>query len=246
MILDWLYPPTCMGCKVLLPLNDKKQRTHLLCLSCAELLEPITETTCNRCGQPMATPTAKTCNQCRGKTLHFTTNYALFIYEGFIRDIILNIKFRNKKNHAKALGYIWADFLRGKNPFMENAVLCPLPLHKKKQRERGFNQAEVLAAALGKGLNLPVEKALIRTVDTPPQAGLHPAARVENVADAFSVTSGYTVAGKHIIIVDDIYTTGASINECARVLQENGAAQVMCLTLVITLRKEKKHETETE
>jgi len=202
VILDWLYPPTCMGCKILLPLNDKRRCAIWLCGECESLLERVPQ--------------------------------GAFVYEGLLRDIIRDIKFRSKRNHARALGRLWA----GESGLpRRGAIFAPVPLHPSKKRERGFNQAEILARELSRGLGLPMENALRRIVDTPPQAGLHPAMRIENVANAFRVAPQCTVAGKSFILVDDIYTTGASLNECARTLTAHGAKEVTWMTLAVTLKK---------
>jgi ComF family protein len=248
-----------MACRVLLPLNDEWRRAVWLCGTCEDLIEPLytklpppPATVCTRCGVPLGVcadtniPANGVCSQCRGKAFHFTYNRSIFTYDGILRDIIRDIKFRNKKNHARALGRLWAareaNAAAARTPagrwLPENAVLVPVPLHPKKQRERGFNQAEILARELSKGLSLPVENALKRVVNTLPQAGLHPALRAENVADAFCMASRYTVENKVPILVDDIYTTGASLNECARTLKAHGAKEVVCMSLTVTIKGE--------
>jgi len=152
-----------------------------------------------------------------------------------MRDLLHDLKFRRKKQIAQSMGKLWATHMKD----MPSGILVPLPLHHKKQRERGFNQAEILAQQLSARLNIPMENALVRVVDTPPQSGLHPRMRVENVADAFGIAPGAHVQGKSYIIIDDIYTTGASLNECAKVLTAAGAASVSCMTLSIVEKKEK-------
>ncbi|MCL2188499.1 MAG: ComF family protein [Defluviitaleaceae bacterium] len=218
-VLDWIYPPACMACRMLLPLNDKRRRAIWLCESCEPLLTPAQE------GYPK-------------KDFHFTQNRAIFNYEGILRDIMRDIKFRNKKNYASALGRLWADYLQSNRvKISREATFVPLPLHPAKKRERGFNQAELLAKELSAALKIPMEYTLARIIDTPPQAGLHPARRAENVTDAFTLTPSYTATGKTYIIIDDIYTTGASLNECARILKLHGARTVECLTLAYTPKK---------
>jgi ComF family protein len=210
-----------MACRTLLPLNDKRSCEIWLCHTCESLIQPLTET--------VKAP----------KAGFFSVNHAAFVYDGILRDIIRDIKFRNKKNHARALGRLWADVLApdGFNPV---AGLVPVPLHPKKYRERGFNQAGEMAKELSKKFSIPIKNVLIRIIDTLPQVGLHPLRRIENVAGAFELSpnNDYTVEGKSFILIDDIYTTGASLNECARILVENGAKEVRCKTFCITLKKE--------
>jgi len=198
-----------MACKTLLPLNGPHRTAVWLCETCESLLEPSTDPT-----------------------------VAPFAYEGILRDIIRDIKFRQRKNHARALGRLWAKHMPAPNQTQQAPTfLVPMPLHRNKLRARGFNQAELLAQELARGWNIPMENTLIRVIDTPPQAGLHPARRVENVAGAFQIAPGCTVANKSYVLIDDIYTTGASINECMRTLQNHGANNVTALTLTFTKKK---------
>ena len=216
-MLNWLYPPTCMGCASLLPVNDAHRASVWLCAACEALLRPIAGRVEKKGGV-----------RC----------YAQYAYEGILRDVIRGVKFRGKKGHMAALGRLWA---RGLNEGDLTGVLVPMPLHRNKERARGFNQAGVLAQALSAGLGIGMAQALVRRVDTAPQAGLHRSMRAENVAGAFAVAKGYTPSGKSFILVDDIYTTGASLNECARVLWEHGATQVAAIALAATLPKEDEH-----
>jgi len=176
------------------------------------------------------------------------------------------IKFREKKRVAQGLGELWVATIKAnyqtlptlpdfmglirndapqKSP--DNAdsaslpILVPLPMHPTKRRERGFDQAEILALALSRGLNLPMEKTLLRTRDTPPQAGLHPRLRAENVKGVFAVRPDIkNTHSKNYILVDDIYTTGASLNECARILISAGAEKVSCMTFAIAVKNNDK------
>ena len=206
-VLDWFFPPTCMACRTLLPLEDTRRRAMWLCAPCETLFE-----------------------------LH--EGCASFVYDGIVRDLIRDIKFRGRKHIALGLGRLWAGLI---DPQLipHGIWMVPMPLHPNKQRERGFNQACLLVQALADTHpHAVLVPALERIIDTPPQAGLHPRLRAENVKDAFSIASGVDVRGKSIVLVDDIYTTGASINECIRVLKDAGVAQVTWLTLAVTLKKD--------
>jgi len=168
----------------------------------------------------------------------------MFAYDELIRDLMHELKFRNKKQIAQGLGLLWAEFLCNVGhdaiSTIADPILVPLPMHPKKQRERGFNQAEILAKELSRGLNIPLENILERTLDTPPQSGLHPQLRAENVEDAFAIRDGFNPRGKNYILVDDIYTTGASLNECARTLKNSGAKNILCMTFAVTVKNTAK------
>jgi ComF family protein len=230
-LLDWLYPPTCIACRQIIALHDTQPRSMLLCARCQTLFSPVTAPLCHTCGVPTEKPVDR-CVTCFGKERYFTTNRAAFLYDDLMRDMMHELKFRQDKQIAHSLGKLWAT-QAGNLTAGENTCFVPLPMHAKKQRERGFNQAEVLTRQLSDGLGIPMEHALVRTVDTPPQSGLHPRQRVENVHGAFDIAQNITVEGKVCIIVDDIYTTGASMNECARVLRKAGAVDVFGMTLSI-------------
>ena len=234
-LLDWIYPPACIACRSLIALSDPQPRDMLMCGKCQTLFEPITAPTCKKCGLPTESDVER-CVSCFSKTLHFTSNRAMFLYDELMRDILHELKFRHKKQNAQSLGKLWAVHM---TTFPTDTTLVPLPLHPKKQKERGFNQAEILTQQLSARLGISSENAIVRVLDTPPQSGLHPRQRIENVAGAFEIAKGITVTGKNYIIVDDIYTTGASLNECTRVLKNAGAENVSCMTLSIVEKKEK-------
>jgi len=200
---------------------------------CQSLFEPITFPICKNCGVPTEKEVDH-CVSCFGKNFYFTTNRAMFVYYEIMRDLLLELKFNQDKQIAHSLGKLWAmhvsDMLQ---EISHSTYLVPLPLHPKKQRERGFNQAEILTHHLSTRLNIPIEHVLQRVVDTPPQSGLHPRQRMENVSGAFDIAKNISPKSKCYIIIDDIYTTGASLNECAKVLLEAGATDVCCMTLSI-------------
>jgi len=181
------------------------------------------------------------CSSCSSKTFHFTYNLSAFAYEDLVRDLIHEIKFRRRKHVAQGLGRLWAGWVAKSIP--ANVSLVPLPMHPKKRRARGFDQAEELATALALATGTKPAKILERTQNTPPQSGLHPRQRAENVRGAFRIKPGIDVKGQSYILIDDIYTTGASLNECARILKASGAAEVSAMTLAIALKKDDDAKT---
>ena len=184
-------------------------------------------------------PHPQTCASCRSRTFHFTHNRALFAYEDLVRDLIRDIKFRQRKHIAEGLGRLWGELAAKQIP--AGTMLVPLPMHKKKRRKRGFDQAEILAKALSAATGAIYTPILERTQNTPPQSGLHPRQRAENVRGAFRIKPDHNANGQNYILIDDIYTTGASLNECARVLKAGGAAEVSAMTLAIAIKKEKPY-----
>jgi ComF family protein len=243
-ILNWLFPPVCLSCRHIIPVNNIRRVRLRLCENCEPLLEPLKKPVCKKCGAPQRNTNNKKdlplCSDCKGKSFYFSRNTAVFAYDELLRDIIHEIKFRNRKYAAIGLGNLWAA-MADENDFEGIDIIVPVPLHQKKERERGFNQAAELARPLSERFNIPlIEGELIRNRDTNAQSGLSPRGRIENVSGAFTLRSVHDFKHKKILLIDDIYTTGASINECARVLKQNGASEIRVMTLTVTLRKPKQ------
>jgi len=234
-LLDWIYPPACVACSVLLPLNEPER---FFCVRCKNLFDAISEPLCTRCGVPRLVQDegATSCPSCFGKNYHFEKNFASFIYDEIMRELLHEIKFRDNKRVAEALGHLWAESCLHFPENLASFTLIPMPMHPQKKRERGFNQAETLTRPLAAALKIPVENILIRTIDTPPQSEVHPSQRAENVRDVFEIRKNSQTIGKNFILTDDIFTTGASLNECARILKNSGAARVLCMTLAISVK----------
>ena len=152
-----------------------------------------------------------------------------------MRNLMHEIKFRRRRHVAQGLGRLWAELVCDDVP--AEALLVPLPMYPKKRRERGFDQAEIMAQSIADATGKAVSNILERVKDTPPQSGLHPKLRVDNVKNAFRVKPGHDITGKSVILIDDIYTTGASLSECARVLKSHGVAEVCAMTLAIAIKK---------
>ena len=229
-ILNWIYPPACIACKVKLPVNVGN---FYVCERCEPLLERVLLPFCKKCGQVL-NEEDENCASCFGKNLYFESNVSAYMYDELMRDLLHDMKFRNKKRIATGLGLLWAKSIEMPD---EEFLLTWLPMHPKKQKERGFNQAEVMAKEIAKAFGIPCPNIFRRTVDTPAQSGLHPKLRQENVKDAFEINPRQYVLGASIVLIDDIYTTGASLNECARILKEGGAEKVYAKTLALTPRK---------
>jgi len=154
--------------------------------------------------------------------------YFVGAYEGVLEKAIKLLKFRLKKKVARDLSFIMANH----NPFVDFDIIVPVPLHKKRMAERGFNQSAEIAADLSRIYGKPViDELLIRSRDTKHQFELSPRERALNIKGAFTVKDPVKVSGKRVLIMDDIYTTGATINECRRCLLSAGARSVHSLVL---------------
>lgn len=181
------------------------------------------------------------CGPCRREEYEFDQARSFGPYFGSLRAIILQLKFRGRERLGKKLGELLAPAWNAVESLGKTAdtVLVPVPLHHSRERERGFNQAELLARALSRKLRKewgeqgPAVEArcLARTRATLPQTGLSPAARRENVRGVFALSSTERVRGRVVVLVDDVMTTGATLSACAAALKRAGALRVVALTL---------------
>lgn len=159
--------------------------------------------------------------------------YSAAIYEGVLREAIHRFKFNKRKRLAEPLGILLVNYL-GQLPgirIKELDAIVPVPLHKQRLRQRGFNQAEMLGRVISRYFGLPVKTALERSRDTTAQFDLPRPERFQNISGAFKVNDSQAVYNRRLLLLDDIYTTGATITECVKTLNTAGARRVEVLTL---------------
>lgn len=201
-----------------------------------KLLDPILDLVfppkCEVCKQPGK---AHLCPDCFSKIKFMKPHlgiYSVAVYEGTLREAIKRFKFHKRKNLAKPLGILLVQYL-SQTPLKieELDMIVPVPLHQKRFGERGFNQAEHLAQVVAKYHELPVVNAIQRIRNTKANFDLPRNERFANVREAFAVTQKGQVENKRVLLLDDIYTTGATIAECSKVLNAAGAKRIEILTL---------------
>jgi ComF family protein len=216
--LDLLLPLRCLGCG---------KEGNLICPACCETLPKVHLPICQRCGATFSE--GNLCHMCINHPLTIDTIRSVFRFEETVRQAILQLKYKHLKAVAAPLGQLLAEYLRS-HP-MRGEVLVPVPLHPKRLRERGYNQASLIAQELNKLIGLPVaEDALIRVRDAVPQARTKSAIeRRQNVKDAFACRQ--RLEGKQILLLDDVCTTGATLDACATALKAAGASSVQGLTV---------------
>ena len=226
-LLDLLYPPKCVFCRELLKWGTEKW----VCKPCSTEIEYISGNVCPQCGRPVEAK-IKACHECRSSQKFFTHNHALFVYDGTIRDSIHRFKYNRSPQYSKYFASEFANRLH--DEITRHQFLVGIPMHKSKMKSRGFNQADLLAKETSLLTNVAVlENTLLRVKNTKPQNALDKTSRLNNLQDAFVITSNNIIEGKRIILVDDIYTTGSTINECAKVLKEAGATEVNSITISV-------------
>jgi ComF family protein len=229
-ISDIIFPLQCLACAEIInsPANPA------FCGPCREKIKFLTGSLCPGCGIPFWSSPASShiCGNCLENKPYFTQARAVANFETIIMEAIHRFKYGRSISVGNALGFFMADFSFPDFDFAQYSLLIPVPLHIKRLRERGFNQSLLLADKLGKKHNLPVSFSLLkRQKFILTQTGLNKTEREKNIKGAFVVTDKKKVSNENIILVDDVYTTGATINECAKTLIKTGAQKVAAITL---------------
>jgi len=232
--LDLCLPRLCAGCRKIWLLSHE----GFWCEGCFEELPWIRSPLCPRCGRPFlksASSNDHLCGDCLLGLHPFDTARSATTYSGIVRQRIHQLKFGAQLHWVPALVELLA--LTFHREGLEGAeVILPVPLHVKRLRQRGFNQVGLLAKALGRRIGLSVQyDSLVRKHWTEPQTRLNRQERLENVKDAFLVVHGPAIEGKCALLIDDVFTTGTTVNECTKTLKNAGAREVHALTIARAL-----------
>jgi competence protein ComFC len=218
--LDLLFPPACGGCG--------KIGSHW-CVECQQHVQILNGTLCEVCGLPQDTDGI--CNTCRAERPHFHALRAWVVFEDPIRKALLRLKYYRNFSLGDALAVQMTDFVRDLNWPID--MLIPIPLGRQRMKERGYNQAGMIAEPLARALGIEfAPKALVRSKETRSQVGLSKQERQKNVLGVFQATG---VSGKTILVLDDVSTTGSTLSSSAEALLSSGASDVYALTVARAL-----------
>lgn len=233
-LLDVILPPVCHICHNHIP---DAGRLHI-CTSCRDHLPLVSSPLCPLCGIPFAgTGSDHLCGACLTHPPRFDAARAGFFYEGAIRELIHSFKYNQQTQLRYPLALLALEVVSGFATAHAPHLIVPVPLHCSRLRQRGFNQAVLLGKTLSRHLSLPIlPDALVRTRRTEPQIELSSAERRLNVKGAFTVSRDDSVAGKRILLLDDVMTTGSTMNECAKELKKAGAETVIAAAVARTAR----------
>ncbi len=220
-LLDALFPMECVSCGA---------SGNVICDKCAADLPLLLPPFCSICSTP---GDFARCERCAASERWFDGIRAPYRYAGPIRQGILALKYGGVKAGAAQLGDLLAGYL-GDNP-LPGDTIAPVPMHRSRRRERGYNQAELLARRIAQRGNLRYQdRILIRTRHAVPQASItDPTLRASNIAGSIAVAPDFEAAGGRFILIDDVATTGSTLSECAAALKGAGAESVWCLTLAV-------------
>ena len=223
---DLFFPAHCAGCAVAVDAG-------WFCADCEREILMVPEPRCEVCSQPYSGMMDQfVCANCRGRAFHFGCAVAVMHSRGVVRDLIHRLKYGRELWLEEILGEFLARGLQ--DPRLtgtEIDAVIPVPLHALRKREREFNQSEILARGLARRGKLPFLDALRRLRYTVTQTHFDRSDRMQNLRDAFKLRQNVSVQGKHLLLVDDVLTTGSTLDECARVLLEAGAESVRALTV---------------
>ena len=225
-LLSVLLAPTCAACEQ--PLDEPTRGP--VCGRCWAAIVPITPPVCEACGDPL--PSWRTisleysrCPRCRRRDLHITHGRAIGAYEGSLRAIVHALKYDGRRSLGKPLAALLAH--HGADVLKDADVVVPVPLHRSRKRSRGFNQV----AEIARHLPVPAADVLRRVRATPSQTDLPAAKRHANVRNAFALRRRARIRDRVVVLVDDVSTTGATLDASAQVLLEAGAREVRALTV---------------
>jgi len=228
LVVDFALPPRCAGCGLIV------DEVGSFCTLCWTKIEFLGAGGCERCGIPLEATDADLCAACLAQSSPVDRMRAAVAYGEIARSLALRLKYGRKTALAATMARFMAVHL---DDYPEDSVMMPVPLHRRRLWGRGFNQAVLIARALAERKGLNVECcALIRTRSTPPLKAMNMAQRRRVVSGAFAIASGKDVAGRTIILVDDVLTTGSTASACARVLKRAGAERVELISWARVVR----------
>ncbi len=233
-VIDFIFPPQCYVCKKILEGEDG------LCFECLSKINFITKPRCEICSFPFEFNLSNTnnhliCPKCLNKPPKFDKSISVVHYDEISKKIILPFKHGDKTNFAKFIAKLM--YMSGKDLINEADVIIPVPIHFLRMLKRKYNQTSFISKIIGKKSKKQVlYSTLIRKVATKSQGHLSAKARKLNVLGAFKVKNPNKIKGKKIILIDDVFTSGATVNECAKILKRNGARKVFVLTFARVIK----------
>lgn len=219
--LELVWPEICAHCREDLPKGPKTP----LCPACQSGLRGCEPPHCERCAEPL-TPGRSHCRECSTRLYACARVRAAFLYKGPAVSIVHAFKYRGRRSAARSAGLWMAAALPRFSELHGAELLVPMPLHPSRRRERGYNQALLIAESLSAASGIPLDESLARTRRTDPLWALGRSERQQSLSGAFLCTRPGMVRGRKVLLVDDVCTTGASLESCAEALLSAGAASV--------------------
>lgn len=234
-LLHAVLPVQCASCKMAL----SGDAVPFFCRACWGSIQPLSGPFCPCCGRPFASSCAllyspdHVCGACRSHHPAYTRAWSLYPYASPLREAVHLFKYNKKVSLANALGALMD---RGLIESIQVDVIIPVPLSLTRLKAREYNQSLLLADRVSQARNIPLSyDNLVRIRETAPQTELSRAVRLKNLRRAFAVRRPQDMTGKHVLVIDDVFTTGTTVNECAKALRKAGASEVYVCTLARTV-----------
>lgn len=227
-----MYPPRCPVCDNILYEKNSIKRPDV-CNGCLKDIRIINQPACMKCGKQLEDEIEEFCHDCKVKSFEYERGVAAFSYSKAMKRSMYAFKYNNRREYAEFYSKVICEKYNKVIRSWDVDVLMPVPLHRRRFIKRGYNQAQVVADAISKKLGIAVDaKTLVRSKNTKPQKELTDKERNNNIENAFQISPNGIKYNK-VILVDDIYTTGTTINECARVLKRNGVKSVYFVSVCV-------------
>ncbi len=221
--VDLLFPPTCLSCGERISVTR-----YWLCEQCIDKLPLIANDFCPKCGRP---ETPADCPACAEFRYAFDQARAVYLYEGVVKNLIHKLKYDDGMAIAPWLALRGYEYLRQREVFLDADLLTAVPLHPVRLRERGYNQSRLIAGSLAKLMQKPYSNALVvQKKYHPSQTMLTRTDRIANLCGVFK-KGNQSCRGKRVLLIDDVFTTGTTVNETAKILLAAGALKVYVLTI---------------
>lgn len=222
-LLGLLYPAKCPFCGKI---------WSGICDECREKYPLIREPRCMKCGKPIQKETEEYCYDCSRTEHHYEWGRSLWVHKEPVNEAIYAFKYKNRRTYgeifARELAKVYGGFLQKQRV----ELILPIPLHKSRRRERGYNQTEILAKYLGEYTGIEVDStSLVRMKKTSPQKRNNDKERKKNIRNAFALKK--KINAENVVLIDDIYTTGSTLDEAARILKKSGVTNVYFLTISV-------------
>ena len=228
-VLDFVLPARCAGCGAIV--DD----VHSFCVACWTQVEFLGDSGCATCGMPLEATEAEECGACMARPPRIQRTRSAVAYDDLSRGIAIRLKYGRKVALARTMARYMAPLVDASAE--QKPILVPVPLHRARLWQRGFNQSALVAKDMGRKLGLAAEPRLLRRVKrTPPLKGMSLSQRQRTVAGAFQVTNATELQGRTIVLVDDVLTTGSTADACAKALRRAGAARVELVSWARVIR----------
>jgi ComF family protein len=223
-LFNFLVPPICVAC-------EQELERGLVCPDCYDLIRIVGSPICSICGRPTSDTTL--CLTCKKNRPQFDRVRAWALFLPPVDKVIHAFKYSNRRSLARLLGHSMSRVLASDTVLSAADICVPVPLHGGRQRDRGYNQAELLGRVISEENGIPMVRCLSRTRNTPTQTKLDDAARWDNVSGAFRHRGTEPLDGRRVLLIDDVMTTGATLHACAAALKGCGAQAVYGLVCAI-------------